>query len=81
MAVASLVLGIIAMPLCFIGLPALLAVVFGIVGIRQCNRDRNDTGRGLAIAGLVLGSLSILLTVVAVIWLNSLDPSTWEFTE
>jgi|APDOM4702015023_1054809.scaffolds.fasta_scaffold120506_1 hypothetical protein len=64
MAIASLVLGLVSIPLCFLFLPSLLAVIFGGVGISQCNRDRSYTGKGMAIAGLVLGVLSIALIVV-----------------
>jgi hypothetical protein len=57
MAVASLVLGIIGLilwPLAF------LALTFGIVGKVQTSRSRQPGG-GLAIAGIVLGSLVMLV--------------------
>jgi len=40
------------------GLPDVLAIVFGICGIVRANRVRR--GMGLAVAGLVLGSLAFL---------------------
>jgi prepilin-type processing-associated H-X9-DG protein len=57
-AVASLVCGLLG---CLV-LPAILAIPFGIIGIRQVNRSGGRVkGRGLAIAGLVMGGLYVLL--------------------
>lgn len=54
-AVASLILGILG---CVPFLTGLLAVVFGVVGIRKA-RAPQVGGKGLAIAGIILGVLSI----------------------
>ena len=54
-AIASLILGILG---CVPLITGLLAVLFGIVGLRK-TRDPAVGGKGLAIAGLVLGLLSI----------------------
>ena len=56
-AIASLVCGIVG---CVPFLTGLLAVIFGIIGLRK-TRDPRVGGKGLAIAGLVLGIVSILL--------------------
>lgn len=59
--VASLVLGIIGLPLCF-GLPSVLAVIFGIIGLNQVNKSSAQTGgKGMAIAGIVCGSIGCLI--------------------
>lgn len=55
MAVASLVFGILG---CVPFVTGLLAVIFGILGIRR-TRDPRFRGTGLAIAGLILGLLSL----------------------
>lgn len=55
-AVASLVLGILG---CVPLITGILAVLLGIVGLRK-TRDPMVGGRGLAIAGLVLGAISII---------------------
>jgi prepilin-type processing-associated H-X9-DG protein len=56
-AVAALVCGL----LFFIPvLPGILGVVFGIIGIKQTRHGRAG-GRGLAVAGLVCGAVSVLL--------------------
>jgi DNA-directed RNA polymerase subunit RPC12/RpoP len=61
--VASLVLGIIGLPTFFIVIPSVLAVIFGVVGMRQIvsAEAANRGGRGMAIAGIVCGSIGGLL--------------------
>lgn len=59
LAIASLVLGILW--LCGVG--AVLALIFGIVALRRVRRGVG-AGKGMAIAGIVLGSLGILVGVV-----------------
>jgi hypothetical protein len=59
-AIAALVLGILW--IWWIG--AILAIVFGIVALRQL-KQRPQGGRGLAIAGIVIGAVE--LTVVPII--------------
>lgn len=71
LAVASLVLGIFWV----CGLGSILAAVFGIVSIRQINQsDGRLRGKGLAIAGLVLGILGVLFVAASLIWGE--DPTT-----
>ena len=53
MCIASLVLGIISILSCGISyIFELFAIIFGIIGISQCNKGRR--GKGMAIAGIVL---------------------------
>ena len=63
MATASLVLGIIAIPLCFLMIPSILAVVFGGIGLNRVKQDPRVGGRGKAIAGLVLGLVALAFMV------------------
>jgi hypothetical protein len=52
MSIASMVCGICG----FIYLiPAILGIIFGIVAVRQINRDKTD-GKGMAITGIITGS-------------------------
>lgn len=89
MAVTALVLGIVAIvfgiwiPIPVIGLgmmfvaflPALLAIVFGHVGLRTATRD--GVGRGGSITGLVLGYLVIVLSIgTTVMWIIAVVPSS-----
>jgi hypothetical protein len=61
MAVASLVLGIL---FCF-AVTAILAVIFGNVALgRIADSNGTEKGRGLAIAGIVLGWAGIALMIV-----------------
>jgi hypothetical protein len=66
MAIASLVLGI----LWIYWFGSILALVFGYVSLRQI-RQRQESGRGMAIAGIVLGwvgvAVGVLVTVLVVI--------------
>lgn len=70
LAVAALVTGIIALVSSFVPLLNLLsfpfvvlAIVFGAIGVWQTVKG-TKAGKGLAIAGLVLGVLGLLVTVV-----------------
>ena len=62
-AVASLVLGLVGFLLC--GVPSILAVIFGGIALSQIKkRPEEFTGRGLAIAGLILGIVMMVLVAV-----------------
>lgn len=70
LAIASLVLGIVAMLLCIYGfLPGIVALVLGIVALVQIGRDKAEMGGfGMAVAGVVMGAVSLVLfPIVAVI--------------
>lgn len=69
MATGALVLGILALitSITVFGgvVLGLLAVIFGIIGLRRANRGL-ALGRGRAIAGIILGLLGILVAVALV---------------
>ena len=71
LAVAAMVLGILALLLCWtvIGgvLLGLLAVVLGVVASGRARRGLGE-GRGMAIAGIVLGVLGLLISVALVVF-------------
>lgn len=76
MAITSLSLGIVGLLLtCLCGVGALLgigALVTGWLALRQIRASEGRTkGRGMAIAGIVLGVLSILTLIVAIILVAS----------
>ena len=58
MAIASLVCSLAGILIC--GIPAVLGVIFGFVGLSQ-TKDGARRGRGMAIAGLVVGIIVVLL--------------------
>lgn len=61
-----MVLGIIAVPLCFLMVPSILAVVFGAIGLNRVKQNPAVGGRGKAIAGLVLGLVAIAFMVLVI---------------
>ena len=59
--VASLVLGIISLPTCFLAVPAALGIIFGAIGYNQvAAADSDGGGKGMAIAGMICGGISLL---------------------
>jgi hypothetical protein len=56
MATASLIFGIIGL---FTGIGSIFAVVFGHIGLNQ-TRDGARSGRGMAVAGLVMGYIVLI---------------------
>jgi ribosomal protein L40E len=64
--VASLVLGIIGLPAFLIVIPSLLGIIFGIIGMRQVTSGEvtAGAGRGMAIAGIICGSLGFVFAVI-----------------
>lgn len=77
----SMILGIVAVVCCsvFTGIPAL---IMGIVSWRQIKESRGaQTGEGMAIAGIVLGVLSVVLIIAMVALLvidYQLNPESWD---
>ena len=64
LAVASLVLGIISMlGASILIIPTILAIVFGHIAYSRIQKDRRLDGAGIAIAGFVLGYVSILFGI------------------
>lgn len=64
--IASMVLGIIALVLCcvfYISIPcAIVAIVFGVIGLKA-------EKKGMAIAGVITGSIGIVLAIAFVIFM------------
>jgi len=47
---------------CFLGVPSILAIIFGFVAISQINNSNGtQKGKGLALAGIIIGGIMILL--------------------
>lgn len=65
MAVGSLVLGIIGIPtlgLCFVG--GIAGIILGVIALTRAGKNpARYAGKGLAIAGIVLSSLSLLIAI------------------
>jgi hypothetical protein len=72
-AVASLVLGILGLPvLCPLLIPSILALIFGLIARRDIKKT-GQGGDGLALAGVIMGAIgticSIVLIIVAIVYL------------
>jgi hypothetical protein len=68
MAITSLVLGIVGL---LINPLSILAIIFGAIGLAQTGKDHNLKGRGMAVAGLVLGIIIALAWIAILIWAGS----------
>jgi type IV pilus assembly protein PilA len=65
MSIASLVFGIMSiLGGIILIVPTVLAIVFGHVSLSYCARNKLEVGRGMSIAGLVMGYLSIVMIPV-----------------
>jgi hypothetical protein len=78
LAVASLITSIVGIPLsflCYLGLPlAIVGIVLGIVSLSQINRTHHQ-GRGLAIAGIAIGSVTLTLLLFSIAVLAAHHPT------
>jgi predicted Zn finger-like uncharacterized protein/prepilin-type processing-associated H-X9-DG protein len=74
-ALAALIFGILGFCLPILG--SLLGIIFGIVGISK-TRDNRAGGRGIAVAGLVLGIVTLL---AAPVWIAILLPAVSRVRE
>ncbi len=74
LAVASLVLG--ALWLWWVG--SILALVLGYVAKRQIDQ-RGESGRGMALAGIILGWIGLAFLVLAVIAISILTNPDFSF--
>lgn len=65
LAIASLVLGIAGLVFYACGVGSILALVFGYMARGQIDRDpQNQGGRGMAIAGIIMGWIGIAILVI-----------------
>jgi predicted Zn finger-like uncharacterized protein len=67
LAVAGLVLGILAIPGAILGpldvVIAILALIFGMLGLRKAKKAR--TSKGMAVTGIALGAVGLVLAAIA----------------
>jgi Domain of unknown function (DUF4190) len=75
MAIAGFVLSLVALLPCFwiwIQVPGVLGVIFSAVGLRAIKQHQRR-GRGLAIAGLVVGIIAIAIAALFTLYLYTSD--------
>ncbi len=67
-AIASLILGIISLIIGWIPIFGwifiILALIFGFTALKKIKNNHNITGRGLAIAGIVMGLIPLVITLL-----------------
>jgi hypothetical protein len=71
LAIASFVIGIVGVMMglvCAVPVPGILAVILGIIALVQLRGSQNSTGRGLAIAGIVMGGINLAFFVFGILW-------------
>jgi hypothetical protein len=83
MAIGSLVASIVGVPLffaCFTGAVAAIAgIVLGIVALNQIKQS-GDQGRGLAIAGIVIGGVVLALNLLFMILALASHSYSYSYT-
>jgi hypothetical protein len=66
-AIAALVLGIIGFLINFL---SILAIIFGALGMSHTGKDPALKGRGMAVAGLVLGIIVVFIWIFIIFWVG-----------
>ncbi|UYG18003.1 DUF4190 domain-containing protein [Brachybacterium huguangmaarense] len=74
-AVASLVLGILALTLCA-GITSIPGLICAAVGMRE-TREGRRSGGGIAVAGLILSILGLLVLVLELAWFAFMILTVW----
>jgi RsiW-degrading membrane proteinase PrsW (M82 family) len=65
MAITALILGISSFIFVITSIPA---IIFGVIALNQIKKDPSQEGKGMAVAGLVCGSIVTFLAVLAIIF-------------
>ena len=66
MSIAALVLGI----LWLYGVGSILSLIFGYISLGQIKRDPRQKGKGMAIAGVVLGWVGIVGLIIVIVFIG-----------
>ena len=70
-AIASLIIGFIGVMaglICWMPVPGIVAVILGIIALRQMKTAPDPSGRGFAIAGIVMGSINLAFFAFGILW-------------
>jgi hypothetical protein len=83
MAITGFVCSLLGIPCCFTGLFGVLGLIFSLIGLSQIKHNPQYTGKGMAIAGVIISI--VLLLCSAAFWLMALfgafqnmDPSIFK---
>jgi len=69
LAIASLICGVLCF---FLPLLNIIAIVLGIVALGHIKKNPNLEGKNYAIAGIVLGSLSVIIGLIVLLFIFSI---------
>jgi len=76
LAITSMILGIVSLFLIFIPilgqLLPIVAIVLGIIGLRNINQDNTLSGKGMSIAGIVVGAVALVISVIIIVGMVAL---------
>jgi hypothetical protein len=67
MAVWAMITGIASVLLCCLGFVGVVSIILGAVALSHLKQNPQQSGRGFAITGIVLGALAIILFVILLI--------------
>jgi len=76
-AVWALITGIISLPPCCGWILGPVSIVLGCIALSQIKKNPQQTGSGFAIAGIVLGILSLILVVICIVVFVSFPQQYW----
>jgi len=71
MAIASLILGILGVMIglaCWMPVPGIIAIILGIIALKQMRIAPNAAGRTFAIIGIVLGGVNLAIFALGILW-------------
>lgn len=66
-ALTTVIVGIATQSIYLLLIGGAIAFALGLIGSRQC-RDREDRGKGFAIAGMALGAAALFFSLMVLIW-------------
>lgn len=66
-ALTTVIFGIASQSIYLLLIGGAIAFALGLIGSRQC-RDREDRGKGFAIAGMALGAAALFFSLMVLIW-------------
>ena len=79
-AITSFVLGLASFVLYIVLVPPILAIVFGILSLRDHSKRPYLRGKWMAVTGLVLGSIMLVVGILVWVYIitSGADPSTYN---
>lgn len=66
-AIGTVVVGIASQSIFILLVGGVVAFVLGLISARQC-RDREDRGKGFALAAMILGGAAMFFSIMVIIW-------------